>query len=213
MNTLNGMSSPGANGTIKYGCSQHRWHTKQRWAQTSKALWRAPFQNRPIWFLLWEGNQVARVQLVTRELQGMATMHRQNVFAACRNAARGIQFGMPALGIGTSQGVAWLCQRCVMQGSMVKYHLWMCSHRTYSSNKPVLCVLLTVELQQCRAQQGPETQPKELGKYLRLSTNKTVSHSSCTARSARTRLLKSCPVLLSLSPLSHCSDCSVDKPH
>lgn len=92
MNTLNGMSSPGANGTIKYGCSQHRWHTKQRWAQTSKALWRAPFQNRPIWFLLWEGNQVARVQLVTRELQGMATMHRQNVFAACRNAARGIQF-------------------------------------------------------------------------------------------------------------------------
>lgn len=92
----------------------------------------------------------------------------------------------------------------------------MCSHRSCSSDfsfKPLLCVLLTVVLQQCRAQQGPETQPKELGKYLGLSTNATVSHSSGTACRARSGLLKSCPVLLSLSPLSHCGDCSVDKPH
>lgn len=92
----------------------------------------------------------------------------------------------------------------------------MCSHGSCSSDfsfKPVLCVLLTVVLQQRRARRGPETQPKELGKYLGLSTNTTVSHSSCTARSARTGLLQSCPVLLSLSPLSHCSDCGVDKAH
>lgn len=49
---------------------------------------------------------MARVQLVTRELRGMASMHRQNGFAAYRKAARGIQFEMPALGISTSQGVA-----------------------------------------------------------------------------------------------------------
>lgn len=191
-------------------------HTEWRWADTQGSLESSFPENKPAWPLLWEGNHVARVQLVTRELRGMATMRRQNVIAACRKAARGVQFGMPALGTCTSRGVAWLCQRCVVQGSMVKSHLWMCSQRNCSSDfsfKPVLCGLLTVVLQRRRAQQGPETQPKELGKYLGLSTNNTVSHSSCAARSARTGLLKSCPVLLSLSPLSHCSDCSVDKPH
>lgn len=51
---------------------------------------------------------MARVQLVARGLQAMAAMRRRNVFAACWKAARRIQFGMPALGIGTSQGVAGL---------------------------------------------------------------------------------------------------------
>lgn len=165
MNTLNGMSSPGANGTTQYRCSQHRWHSHKMKVSTDiQGSLESPFpENRPIWFLLWEGNPVARVQLVTRELWGMATMHRQNVFAACRKAARGIHFGMPALGIGTSQGVAWLCQRCVMQGSMVKSHLWMCSYRSCSSDfsfKPVLCVLLTVVLQQRELSKGRKPSPK-----------------------------------------------------
>jgi len=55
----------------------------------------------------------------------------------------------------------------------------MCSHRSCSSDfrvKPGLCVLLTVVLRQRRARQGPGTQPEELGKYLGLRTNDTVSH-------------------------------------
>lgn len=128
--------------TVQYRCSQHRWHSHIMKVSTDiqGSLESSSPENRPIWFLLWEGNQVASVQLVIRELWGMATMHRQNVFTACRKAARGIQFGMPALGISTSQGLTWLCQRCVPQGAMAKSHLWMCSHRSCSSNfcfKPV----------------------------------------------------------------------------
>lgn len=58
----------------------------------------------------------ARVQLLTRELQGMATMQRQNVFAACRTAARASSLGCQHWERALC-GVAWLCQGCGMQGA------------------------------------------------------------------------------------------------
>lgn len=71
---------------------------------------------------------------------------------------------------------------------------------------PAGCVLLARSLPQHRARQGSEMQPKELGKYLGLSTHRAASHSGRAARSARTGPL-------SQSPLSHCSHCGVGEPH
>lgn len=125
-------------------------------------------ENRPIWFLLWEGNQLARVQLVTGELQRMATMHRQNVFAERRKAARGYPVWDASTENRHFTGTGLTLPEMCHAGPMVKSHLWMCSHKSHSSDfcsKLVLCVLLNAVLQQHRAEQGPESQPKELGKY------------------------------------------------
>lgn len=58
----------------------------------------------------------ARVQLLTRELRGMATLQRQDVFAACRTAARASSLGCQHWERAV-RGVAWLCQGCGVQGA------------------------------------------------------------------------------------------------
>lgn len=59
----------------------------------------------------------ARVQLVTRGLRGMATMHRQNVFAACRTAARGSSLGCQH----------W--ERALYRGGLALPELWHAGRR------------------------------------------------------------------------------------
>lgn len=120
------------------GCSQHRWHKVKAHTDIQGSLESPSPENRPIWFLLWEGNQVAKAQLVTRE------------WPVCTGSmslkCAGMQPGHSVWDASSRKGhfPGSSSQGSVVQGCAVQSHLRVCSHGTCSSQsvQPVLCALL-----------------------------------------------------------------------